>query len=486
MLDGIDRVIDLVGPRASALSGATADQIVSAVARCDVSALAATDGHFAAMARDGRTVRLARTIGIPLRYFVAKMDHGPFLVVSDRIDRIFEWCHAQRIGWQFDPAYTRMVPAHHIVELDQVGCPDPVPRYHRFFDPLVGQGPEDPDAAGESYISAAYAAVKRWAAAVPGGAPVGVAFSGGVDSLSVLLLARRAFEELGRRPDDVRAFTLDLGGGADAAQAAAAVRALGLQKSWERIEALPFEYDLEAAIRTIEDYHPLDVECAAAGLCLLKGIRRRHSALTYLIDGDGGDENLKSYPLEDSDLTLSSVLRNPLIYQEGWGVDAIKHSAVYSGGLSRGYLRSYAPAAAFGFQTFSPYTVRSVIAASAALPFDGLLDGNPDRLATLKLDVVSRGIRRVLGIDMPVYPKRRFQDGVRLREDAAAFAKASAGQVRLREKAPGGVSPRPSKTWCRNVFTRYWEERLRDTPDALDRRSGNEIGVQVTELSPFV
>ena len=43
-------------------------------------------------------------------------------------------------------------------------------------------------------------------------------------------------------------------------------------------------------------------------------------ALKYLLDGDGGDENLKDYPLEDSDLTLSSVLRNPLLYQEGWGV----------------------------------------------------------------------------------------------------------------------------------------------------------------------
>ena len=39
-----------------------------------------------------------------------------------------------------------------------------------------------------------------------------------------------------------------------------------------------------------------------------------------------GDENLKAYPLEDSDLTLSSVLRNPLLYQEGWGIEAIKHS----------------------------------------------------------------------------------------------------------------------------------------------------------------
>jgi asparagine synthase (glutamine-hydrolysing) len=463
MLEGVDRVIDLVGPRTSALTGATTDQIVSAVARCDTAALAATDGHFAAMARDGRTVRLARTIGIPLRYFVAKMYHGPFLVVSDRIDRIFDWCNAQKIGWQFDPAYTRMVPAHHVVEIDQVGCPDPTPRYHRFFNPAIGHGSPDLDAAGAAYISAAFTAVKQWAAQVPGGESVGVAFSGGVDSLAVLLLARRAFEALGRSPGGVRAFTLDLGGGPDAAQAADAVRALGLEDGWERIDALPVEYDLDAAIRAIEDYHPLDVECAAAGLCLLGAVRRRHPRLTHLLDGDGGDENLKSYPLEDSDLTLSSVLRNPMLYQEGWGLDAIKHSLVYSGGLSRGYVRSYAPAAAFGFDAYSPFTTRSVIAAAAAVPFDRVLDGQADRLATLKQDVVRRGIRHVLGVEMPVYPKRRFQDG-----------------------AVHTPRPRASRTWCRNVFTRYWDERLRDTPDALDRRSGNEIGVPVSELSPFV
>ena len=55
---------------------------------------------------------------------------------------------------------------------------------------------------------------------------------------------------------------------------------------------------------------------------------------------------------------------------------------------------------------------------------------------------------------MPLNPKRRFQDG------ASRVART-----------------RVSKTWCRNVFNRLWEERLRDTPDALDRRSGNEMTI---------
>jgi asparagine synthase (glutamine-hydrolysing) len=453
MLEGVERVVDLVGPRYGGLSGAAEESVVDAVRACDVAGLAATDGHFAAMARDGRTVRLARTIGLPLRYFVAKMYHGPFLVVSDRMDRLFAWCQGQRIAWQFEPAYTRMVPAHYVVELDQVGCPDPAPRYHRFFEPEVARGTADLDAAGTSYIEAASAAVERWVSSVPEGASVAVAFSGGVDSTAVLLMARHAFERLGRDPSHVRPFSLDLGGGQDAAQAQRAVAALGIEDTWERVSVSPERFDLEAAIDVIEDYHPLDVECAAAGLCLLRGIRERHPSLRYLLDGDGGDENLKSYPLEDSDLTLSSVLRNPLLYQEGWGIDAIKHSLAYSGGLSRGYVRTFAPAAATGFTAFSPFTVRSVIASALAIPFEQVLGGNADRLATLKQEVVSSGIRAVLGIDMPVHPKRRFQDGA--------------------SRTP---RTRATKAWCRSAFNRGWQARLREAV-ALDRRSGNEMTV---------
>jgi asparagine synthase (glutamine-hydrolysing) len=432
MMEGVDRLIDLTGPRATALSGAT-------------------EGHFAVTSRDGKTVRLARTIGIPLRYFVAKMYHGPFLVVAERMDQIFAWCREQRIAWQFDPAYSRMVPAHYIVELDQVGCPDPAPRYHRFFEPAIGLGSADPAEAGARYVAAAYESVLRWLKTIPAEKPVVVAFSGGVDSTSVLLMAVRANEVVGGGADRIRAFTLDMGGGRDAAQAERVVRELGLERQWERVSASPSDYDLEAAIRLIEDYHPLDVECAATSMCLLRGIRTRYPELRYLLDGDGGDENLKSYPLEDSDLTLSSILRNPLLYQEGWGVDAIKHSLAYSGGLSRGYVRTYAPAAALGFSAFSPYTTRSVIEAAAAIPFEQILAGDGSRLGTLKQEVVSAGVKATLGVEMPVNEKRRFQDGT---------------TATPRERV--------SKAWCRRTFNQLWQDRQKEA-DSLDRRSGNEM-----------
>jgi asparagine synthase (glutamine-hydrolysing) len=457
MLEGVDRLVDLADARSSGLTGATTAAVCDAARTGDTAALNATDGHFAVTAREGKTVRLARTIGLPLRYFVAKMYHGPFMVVSDRMDTIFDWCQRQRIGWQFDPAYVRMIPAHYLVEVDQVGCPDPAPRYHRFFQPDVATGTTDVDEAGASYIAAAYAVVKSWIARVPERQPIAVAFSGGVDSTATLLLARKALADLGRDPDSVRAFTLDLGGGTDATQSLMTMRALGIEHAWERIDASPEAIDLEHAIEVIEDYHPLDVECAAASLVLLRGIRDRYPSLRYLLDGDGGDENLKSYPLEDSDLTLSSILRNPLLYQEGWGVDAIKHSLVYSGGLSRSYVRTYAPAAACGFDAFSPFSVRSVIAAAVAIPFEQILDGREERLATLKQEVVAAGVKAVTGIDMPIHPKRRFQDG------ALATPRA-----------------RVTKAWCRRIFTARWDETLRAANDHLEpRRSGNEMEVRV-------
>ena len=97
----------------------------------------------------------------------------------------------------------------------------------------------------------------------------------------------------------------------------------------------------------LEDYKSLDVECAAMGLLLCKGIRERYPDWRHLADGDGGDENLKDYPIEENpELTIRSVVDNLMLYQEGWGVGRIKHSLTYSGGLSRSYVRTYAPATA--------------------------------------------------------------------------------------------------------------------------------------------
>ena len=104
MLMGVERLVDLTGPQISALPETARQTVFEAVSQGDVDALRALGGHFAATGRaaeNDQTVRMARTIGIPLRYFVAKMFHGPFLVVSDRIDRSFQKDRLLEAGWRY-------------------------------------------------------------------------------------------------------------------------------------------------------------------------------------------------------------------------------------------------------------------------------------------------------------------------------------------------------------------------------------------------
>ena len=218
---------------------------------------------------------------------------------------------------------------------------------------------------------------------------------------------------MGQNPSRLKAFTLAVdGGGDDLRQARSFLEPLGLGIFLEPIEVPRSAIDWREAVRLVEDYKPLDIQAAAMGLALCRGIRQRYPDFRYLLDGDGGDENLKDYPIEENpELTIRSVLNNLMLYQEGWGVDPIKHSLTYSGGLSRGYVRSYAPAASFGFDAFSPYTAPNVIEVAEAIPFIDLTGWSHEELYRLKGEVVARGVKAVTGLDMPVFEKRRFQHG---------------------------------------------------------------------------
>ena len=379
----------------------------------DPAAVLDIDGSFALVAQDGERVLLARSLDRPLRYFLAKAVEGPALIVAERIDEIA--AELARHGWsdQFHPSYTRMVPAHHVTTLRLIGCPDPNPIHKRFFDPPRGTLPPDLDVIGRHYVEALYAELRRWMLAQDGGAPIGVPFSGGIDSGAVLLCLEKLLLNEGRSPARLKAFTLSVDGdGDDAVQARDFLRRTNLEMLGETIDVRSADLDPLRAVAVIEDYKPLDVECAAVNLALLAGIRARYPKWRLLVDGDGGDENLKDYPIEEnSELTIRSVVNNRMLYQEGWGVESIKHSLTYSGGYSRGCVRSYACAREQGFESFSPYTRPSVIAVAEAIPFAALTEGSTERLYALKGEIVTRGIRAVLGVEMPVFTKRRFQHG---------------------------------------------------------------------------
>lgn len=421
----VHRVVDLIDGDTQHLLGTDPDaarrRLLEVDRGADPATIAGLAGSFALVARDGERVVMARSLDRPMRYFLAKVAAGPLLVVAERMDEIRDFLAAEGLDGQFHPTYTRMVPAHHLLTLRLVGCPDPTPVVRRWFAPPRATGPEDLDALGRTYVAALDGEVRAWLDGVPAEAPLGVAFSGGVDSGAVLLVLYRALLDRAESPSRLKAFTLavddgdgghDGKGGADAAQAREFLRRVELEMLGEEIAVEAEAIDPFAAVELIEDYKPLDVECAAVAHALLAGVRRRYPEWRYVVDGDGGDENLKAYPIEDNpELTIRSVVGNSMLYQEGWGVHAVKHSQTYSGGLSRSCVRTWAPARRLGFRPFSPYTRPAVVAAAEAVPFAALTGGDHQALYALKGELVARGVKAVTGLDMPVFPKRRFQHG---------------------------------------------------------------------------
>lgn len=417
----LHEVFDLTDPTCNVLFNCSPDEARDRVASGDAEGVGRLHGSFALVARDGLKVRMARSLSVPLRSFIVKRTAGPALVVAHTIREIQGWLDDHGYGDQFHPSYTRMVPAHHITEIQLVGCPDPTPTHTRFLTPERDRLPADVDGIGRAYIGALHGALTSWVRTLPAGEPLGVLFSGGIDSGSVLLTLHKALLDLGDSPGRIKAFTLSAGGGGeDLAQAREFLRRTDMELFLEPIEAAPGDVDLAEAVRIVEDYKPLDVQSAAMAIALLKGIRRAYPQWRHVVDGDGGDENLKDYPIEDNpELTIVSVLSNPLLYQEGWGVHAIKHSQTYSGGLSRAATRGFAPARALGFAGFSPYMLPALVEVAEGIPFVSLTDWSHEALYALKGQVVAAGVRQICGVDMPVYEKRRFQHGAASRAHTA-------------------------------------------------------------------
>lgn len=416
---------NLLHPDLNTIFNMSLEEARQAVLSGDPEQVRAIDGSFAIVQKKGKSVYLARSIGRPMRYFLAKQTSGPLLIVAERIDEIFNYLKEHNLEDQFHPSYTRMVPAHHLTKLELIGCPDPSPEYKRYFDPAQNTFDGDLDAIGRQYIGALARECQKWLTTIPKQEPIGVLFSGGIDSGSVFLVLYHLMLDMGLSPQRLKAFTLSVEGGSDANQAARFLDQLDLSLFLEVIDVPAEEIDYKRTIRIMEDYKSLDVEAASMVEALCRNIRKRYADWQYLADGDGGDENMKDYPIEENpELTIRSVLNNQMLYHEGWGVDKIKHSLTYSGGLSRGHVRTYAPARHYGFRNFSPYTLPNVIEISEGIPFIRLTDWDPEQLYALKGEIVQRGVKAVTGMEMPVFSKRRFQHGAAPKEKAdQLFAK---------------------------------------------------------------
>src|SRR5439155_3546872 len=124
--------------------------------------------------------------------------------------------------------------------------------------------PPDPQAIGETYIAALHDEITKWLRQRASDGPVGVCFSGRIDSGSVLLVTYHAMLRLGMSPSRLKAFTLSVdGGGEYLAQARRFLEAVGLAFLLEPVEVASPDIDWREAVRTTEDYKPLDIQSAA-------------------------------------------------------------------------------------------------------------------------------------------------------------------------------------------------------------------------------
>jgi len=412
--DYVNRVVNLTDPEKNIIYNMSVEEAEELVRAADTDGVRGIDGQFALVAVEGKTIRMARSIGRPLRFFIAKLKAGPCLVLAERIDTIYKYLQQEGLDDQFHPSYTRMAPAHYITTIELLGCPDPSPVHQRFFTPQRNRFEGSPlEEIGKQYMTALYEEIKKWLKHSAPSGPIGVTFSAGIDSGSVFLLTYHALLELGESPSRLKAFTLSVDGdGEDLKQAREFMKAVNLELFLEPIEVKASGLDWKKTVQVVEDYKPLDIQAATMNLALLEGIRKRYPDWVHMIDGDGGDENLKDYPIEENpELTIRSVLNNLMLYHEGWGVGKIKHSLTYSGGLSRGYMRTYTTTDTMGFKAFSPYTLENVIEIAEGIPFIDLTDWDHEKLYALKGQVVASGVKAITGMDMPVFEKRRFQHG---------------------------------------------------------------------------
>ena len=412
MSQPVQNFVNLLDYNNNVIFNKSPEEVSAAILSGDASRVREIDGQFAIVEKVGHQVYMARSIGRPMRYFLAKQTAGPLLIVAERMDEIYDFLKTKNLHSQFHPSYTRMVPAHFVVRLEVIGCPDPNPVYTRFFDPQRNRLTSDLDEIGKAYIGVLAEECQKWLKMIPASEPVGVLFSGGIDSGSVFLVLYHLMLKMGLSPQRLKAFTLSVNNGPDAEQAYRFLDQLGLSLFLEVLNVAKSDVNYKEAIEVVEDYKPLDIESATMALALCKQVRKLYPEWKYMADGDGGDENLKDYPIEENtELTIRSVLNNTMLYQEGWGVDKIKHSLTYTGGQSRGHVRSYAPSRLLGFKGFSPYALPNVIEVAEGIPFIELTNWDEQELYALKGEIVRRGIKAITGFDMPVFEKRRFQRG---------------------------------------------------------------------------
>src|SRR5207237_9306160 len=120
-----------------------------------------------------------------------------------------------------------------------------------------GPVPYDLDHIGSHSVEALSGELRSWLATQKAGAPIGVPFSGGIDSGAILLCLYKLLLNEGQSPARLKAFTLSVDGqGEDARQAREFLDRTGLSMLGEIVDVASSALDPLRAVAVIEDYKP--------------------------------------------------------------------------------------------------------------------------------------------------------------------------------------------------------------------------------------
>lgn len=374
-----------------------------------------------------------RTLGVPARVACQQVGASTRFFVAHTIREIAEaWEKDVPAGIRikpFHPSYTEMWTAGH-----KITVPANNPRARQYewrmsdpaYRPKASLLPADIHEVGKAFADATVGACRDHLADIPDHEAIGVSLSGGMDSSGVLALLLFTLESLGRS-NTVHAFTLAVdGGGSDLAQARIVANILRSRfpgrVAFHEILADSSAIDREALLvevaNIIEDYRPLDLGAALAGTVLFRAIAERQKRgeiplIRHAFDGDGGNEVFRDYPLahwSHRSIRMDELWENPYLFLLGDDRRKLGFNPVYSAGISRGYVRTFATARHFGVIPHSPLIDRRVVEMCAQMPLKELAP-NEEALHRIRGLAVQSGIETIANLRLPLFQKSYFQEG---------------------------------------------------------------------------
>ena len=272
---------------------------------------------------------------------------------------------------------------------------------------------------------------------------------------------------MGLSPARLKAFVLNVGGGPDVEQARAFLASLGLAFFLEEIDAEPSELDLADTLRVIEDYKPLDVECAMLGLRLCRGIRERYPGMA--VPGRRRWRRREPQGLPDRRKPRaddSQRRRQPDALSGGLGRredQALAHLQRRAESELRAHLRAGARIRLRGLQ---PVHATRRLEVAEGIPFAALTGYDVPTLYALKGEIVRRGVQAVTGSGCQYIPSAAFSTAraVRGRRPAAAARQTKAPIAAISMASTASERARPSLDPWRH-------QGVESTPNRMARRT---------------